>query len=703
VTGTVEVTNTGDTALTALHGTVSVAGWGTADVSLAQVGPGASAQVPVAIEVPAHTAPGTYDASLTLSLTRGSESFTLSDTTPGWATVTSGVALGNPTWEQTGGEPVRHAVLHVPVTNGGDAVAHGSVRATLPAGWKSVPSGRVTVPAGQTVTADVPVVVPLDLVGGPVATTVTFREAGATLASADVSPSFDLVTPPPAAAVLDHVDFGDNASESAPALQASPSSGTNVEAGLTRRYANSGNPGAWYSVQLAVPDGKPFVLRDIETFDGARTKKYNVYVDGTLVKTQLVPRSETGQGTKTYDALIDDPAVLAGDGGSVRVEFEYPMDASGFFDPSIADLWVLGVGGDTQAPDVAATVAAATVGDNGWYRSDAQVQVEAADDTDPAPHVQTGTDNGWQDYVGAVTVSGDGKHVLSYRATDAAGNTSGARTLPVWIDGTSPTTTLGVTLGSAGDTATLAFTAADALSGVAGTAYRVDGGAWKVLGTDPVVVSGFGSHTVDYASTDQAGNPEPMQHATLTLSDVSAISAVAAPQVTGSPTLGSRLDSTTGSWNTQGLSFTRQWLRDGQDIAGATDTSYVVRGADIGHRLSVRVTASKPGRTPATSTSTETAAVAKARSRTTAVVSRTQVAGGGRVTVTAKVTAPVAATGRVKVLVDGHVVARPTLSGGTAAAKVRLHGKGKHTVRVKYAGSAMVTASASPKVLVKVT
>jgi alpha-L-rhamnosidase len=703
VNGTVEVANTGDSALTALHGAVTVGDWGSADLSLGSVPAGGDAQIPVSVKVPPHQAPGSYDASLTLSLTRGTQTFTLTDTTPGWVTVTSGASLGVPTWEQTGPEPVRHALLHVPVTNNGDAALRGSVQATLPAGWKSVPSARITVPPGQTVTADVPVVVPLDMVGGPVATTLTLRDAGVTLATADASPSFDLVTPPPADAVVDHVDFGDTTSETAHALQASPSSGTNVEAGLTRRYANSGNPGAWYSVQLDVPPGQPFVLRDIETFDGARTKKYNVYVDGTLVKTQLVPRTETGQGTKTYDALIDDPAVLEGDGGSVRVKFEYPLDASGFFDPSIADLWVLGVGDDAQAPDVAATVASATVGDNGWYRSDAQVQVDAVDDTDPAPHVQTGTDNGWQDYVGPVTVSGDGKHVLSYRATDATGNTSGARALPVWIDGTAPSTVLGVTSEPGAGTASLTFAATDALSGVAGTTYRIDGGDWQTAGSDPVQVSGFGDHTVDYASTDRAGNPEPMRHTTLTLSDVDTITALATPQVSGSPTVGAHLHSTTGVWNTQGLAFTRHWLRDGTRITGATGTSYTVRGADLGHRLSVRVTASKPGLKRASSTSTETARVTRAPSTATVTVGRTEVTDGASVPVTAAVTAPVIATGRVKVLVDGKVVARPLLHDGVASATVHLHGRGRHVVLVRYPGSATVAPSTSPKVRLRVT
>jgi hypothetical protein len=614
VTGTVEIANTGDTDLTGIHGTVTVADWPAADLTVDRVGAGASVQVPVSFTVPAHQAPDGYDATLSLSMVRGSQAFSLTDTTADFVTVTAGVTLGGPAFVQGPDQPVDHAVLQVPVTNTGDAEVRGHAVATLPGGWKSVASPRITVPAGQTVLADVPVVAPLDLVGGKVSAGIAFRDAGVTLATTDAMPSFDLATPPPADRVVDHVDFGDNASETAHALQASPSSGTNVEAGLTRRYANSGNPGAWYSVQVDVPDGTPFVLRNIETFDGARTKKYHVYVDDTLVKTQLVPRAETGQGTKVYDALIDDPAVLAGDGGSVRIKFEFPTDAGGFFDPSIADLWVMGVGADTQAPDVAATVASGVVGDHGWYRSDTSVEVTAVDGTDPAPHIQTGTDAGWQEYVGPVAVTGEGKHALSYRATDASGNASGAQSLPVWIDGTAPATTLGVSSGSGdqADRATLTFAATDALSGVAVTTYRVDGGAWTVAGPDPVLVTGYGVHQVDYASTDQAGNPEPMRHATVTLTDTTTITSVAAPQVTGEARVGVTLTSTTGSWNFDGLTFARQWLRDGQPIAGATGASYDVRGADVGHRLAVRVTASKPGKTTGVATSAETTAVVKA-------------------------------------------------------------------------------------------
>jgi alpha-L-rhamnosidase len=588
VYGTLEVSDVGSTDLTGLQATVSVGDWGTTKVSLDRLAAGASAQLPVSLQVPAHVAPGSYDAQLTLRITVGSATYSISDTTSGWVSVTSGLTLGAPSWQSGTGDPSSHADLVVPVTNGGTDTFTGDVRATLPDGWSAVP-GRVVVPPGQTVNADIPVVVPLDVVAGPVVTTVSLEDAGRTFATADAQPSFALTTPP--AGALDHVDFGNSASESSHAVQSSASSGTSTEAGLTRRYANVSTPGSWFSAQVQVPPGQPFVLRDIETFNGAYTKKYDVYVNDTLVKTQLVPRTDSGQGTKTYDARIDDPAILAGDGGTVRVKLVYPQTgASGFYDPSIADMWVMGVPADTHGPDAGASITSGTIGDNGWYRSAVQVTVHSQDAADPAPEVQTGTDAGWQEYDGPLTVAGDGKHTLSFRATDAAGRSSGARSIPVWVDTVAPSTELAVTTTKSPD-ALVGLSATDATSGVASTTYRVDGGPWRTLGSSAVEVSGLGDHTIEYASTDEAGNVEAMHHATLTLTAAADVAALLAPSVTGQSRVGATLRSTRGSWNTRGLRFTRHWLRDGRRIRGATHASYVVRRADRGHRLSMEVTA----------------------------------------------------------------------------------------------------------------
>jgi Carboxypeptidase regulatory-like domain len=75
----------------------------------------------------------------------------------------------------------------------------------------------------------------------------------------------------------------------------------------------------------------------------------------------------------------------------------------------------------------------------------------------------------------------------------------------------------------------------------------------------------------------------------------------AAPTVSGTPTVGSPLACSNGSWTGELLSlsvgwplttpFTYQWLRNGTPIAGSTSPSYLVQAADLGHGLECEVTA----------------------------------------------------------------------------------------------------------------
>ena len=65
---------------------------------------------------------------------------------------------------------------------------------------------------------------------------------------------------------------------------------------------------------------------------------------------------------------------------------------------------------------------------------------------------------------------------------------------------------------------------------------------------------------------------------------------ISLPAVTGTPTTGQTLTSTTGTWaNEDSTAF--QWLRDGVAIAGATSNTYVLAVADEGTAVSCRVTA----------------------------------------------------------------------------------------------------------------
>lgn len=708
VAGTVDVTNDGTVALTALSGTVDVEDLGTAEVSATTVAPGASVQLPVRVEVPVGQGPGGYDAELSLTYTAGSETYTVTVATSDWATVTSGLEVGDLETAVDGTDPSEHATVSVPVTNTGTAAVRAHVALDLPAGWRSVPSADTLVPAGEQVVLKVPVVVPLDRVDDAVAVTARVVRAADELARRESTIRVALPHPPEAD-VVDHVDFGDAASEDAHALQASPSSGTSVEAGLTRRYSHADVPGSWFSAEVDVPAGEPFLIRGIETFDKVTTKKYDVFVDDVKVRTQLVPRTEGGQGIKVYDALVADPS-LAGNDGRVRIRFEFPTDAVGFHDPSIADIWVLELPEDTQAPDVSAVVSGGRAADGGWYRSDVSVRVDAVDNRDEAPVVRVGTDGSWQDYAGPVAVTGEGRHEVSYRASDAAGNTTAPQTLEVGIDATAPATALDVAVGrdAPAERATLAFTATDAVSGVAATRYRIDGGGWQVLGDAPVVVEGVGDHTVEYSSTDVAGNAEAVHRATLTLHPVAGpqapVSAILAPQVSGTASVGSRLRSTTGTWNAAGLGHTYQWLRDGAPVAGATGSSYRVAVADVGKRLSVLVTATRGAAAVATSTSSATSPVTKAASRVRVKVARTTVKAGTHALVVARVTATGKAkpTGKVRIVVDGKVVRTVKLVRGRAMTRVVVT-RGKHRVKVRYLGSRAVAGSRSAKQVVRGT
>lgn len=76
----------------------------------------------------------------------------------------------------------------------------------------------------------------------------------------------------------------------------------------------------------------------------------------------------------------------------------------------------------------------------------------------------------------------------------------------------------------------------------------------------------------------------------------------AAPKVTGSAVAGNRLAVRVSGWSPK-ASFKYQWLRNGKAIKGAKKSSYKLKAADIGKRVSVRVAGKKKGYTTKTRTS----------------------------------------------------------------------------------------------------
>lgn len=75
-------------------------------------------------------------------------------------------------------------------------------------------------------------------------------------------------------------------------------------------------------------------------------------------------------------------------------------------------------------------------------------------------------------------------------------------------------------------------------------------------------------------------------------------------KITGNPTVGSVFLVSPSTWDFS-ATLHYQWLKDGTDIQNATNPSYTIGQSDVSHRISVRVTASKPGLVPASVTSSE--------------------------------------------------------------------------------------------------
>ncbi|MBL7261629.1 alpha-L-rhamnosidase [Paractinoplanes lichenicola] len=231
--------------------------------------------------------------------------------------------------------PGQATSVSVALRNRSTIRAQGSVKVTGPAGWTIGAAQPYDLAAGQERTITVPATAPVTVTEGTATLTAT---AGGSRRSTDVRVL--LAVPPPGAA--DHADLGDAASEQAHNLKASAESGTNTEAGLTRRYTYQGIAGGFFEFDLAVTPGQPFVLRAIETYDRAQLKDYDILVDGEVVHSRAYQRTGSDVGAVTYQVLVD-RADLTED-GKVRVRFQ--EDAEGRnYDPSIADVWSLPVTG----------------------------------------------------------------------------------------------------------------------------------------------------------------------------------------------------------------------------------------------------------------------------------------------------------------------------------------------------------------------
>ena len=173
---------------------------------------------------------------------------------------------------------------------------------------------------------------------------------------------------------------------------------------------------------------------------------------------------------------------------------------------------------DEAAPVTTATTDPAA-GANGWFTGPVSVSLSATDEGTGVDRTEYTVDGGaWTPYTEPFTVSGDKAHQVQYRSVDKNGNVEEAKSLAVSIDATAPLTTAQFAPGNDGGWHTgaipVTLSATDETSGVASTEYSLDGGPWTPY-TEAVDVTGDGTHTVTYRSTDNAGNVETQKAATV--------------------------------------------------------------------------------------------------------------------------------------------------------------------------------------------
>ena len=300
-------------------------------VSAATLSPGSTTGFAFDVEVPADAEPGRYDLVGSLTYSFDGTVVTLPVDTD--LAVSAPVAVEAVAVEPAAAYPGDVVAVAVDLVNRTDVERSGTVQVTGPDGWAQaeVPFALAAGASGQ---ATVEVDVPYTVTAGDVTLTAAVGSSDEERGTASLA--VGLTNAP--AIVVDHVDLGLAASEQSHKLTASEHSGTSAEAGLTRRYTHTSFPGGWFEFDVAVPKGEPFVVRAVETFDGARAKTYDVSADGEAVFEQRYTRTAGGTGTMTYQFLVDDDDITAD--GTVRLRFQ---DVDGGYDPSIADVWILPV------------------------------------------------------------------------------------------------------------------------------------------------------------------------------------------------------------------------------------------------------------------------------------------------------------------------------------------------------------------------
>ena len=214
-------------------------------------------------------------------------------------------------------------------------------------------------------------------------------------------------------------------------------------------------------------------------------------------------------------------------------------------------------------------------------------------------------------------------------------------------------------------------------------------------------------------SVRATGRKDGMTDGTVTSNAVTAVLGDAPaptmqPTISGSGVVGQALTVNPGTWGTGDTpTYAYQWRRDNASIAGATSGTYTPTVEDVGHVLTVTVTATRPGYRPGTFR-TSGVSVPKLVSSLTATVAAKKIKQGKRTTMTIVLSIPGldGPTGTLTVL-DGTraltTIALAAAKAGKVVVPIRGLKPGVHRLKATYAGSDLASEATSKVVKLKVT
>lgn len=174
------------------------------------------------------------------------------------------------------------------------------------------------------------------------------------------------------------------------------------------------------------------------------------------------------------------------------------------------------------------------------------------------------------------------------------------------------------------------------------------------------------------SASSELVSPSPVAYETLT---------AGTPTISGTGTVGETLTVSDGTWGPSPVTLTRQWLRNGSVISGATGTSYTLVAADAGTNVSVRVTGTKTGYTSSTQTSAAKAIQGASFTAPTPTINGT-VKVGSTLTASSAVWTPVPATMAYAWLRNGTPI-----SGATSPSYTLTPADLDATIQVRFTGS----------------